>query len=293
MRPDIPQDTKGGVPMTLKEAITLFGYHQRSNLKPRTVRSYQPLLQRFEAEFGERSFDSIGSDEIFQFLEMMTGDRSKSTRRLRYAQLKALFNFLIDKCNLNMKNPCDAPLLSKAFKTPKQVARRILDREIVEELIYNTQTLRDRLILELQARCGLRIGEALKIKVTDVVDRKLLLNEPKSGKESEVAYMPEQIAKRLHDYIQQENLTPQDRIFPICYSTARALVRQLGGRLNVILTPHDLRRYSATYASRNGVPLEIVSKVILRHQDLKTTQAYLGRVTESEAIRWMDVLHGR
>jgi hypothetical protein len=65
MEPDIPQDTKGDVPMTLKEAITLFGYHQRSNLKPRTVRSYHPLLQRFEAEFGERSFDSLGSDEIF------------------------------------------------------------------------------------------------------------------------------------------------------------------------------------------------------------------------------------
>ncbi len=69
MGPDIPQDTKAGFPMTLKEAITLFGYHQRSNLKSRTVRSYQPLLQQFEAEFGERSFDSIGSDEIFQFLE--------------------------------------------------------------------------------------------------------------------------------------------------------------------------------------------------------------------------------
>jgi integrase/recombinase XerD len=279
--------------MTLKEAITLFGYHQRSNLKPRTVRSYHPLLQRFEAEFRERSFNSVGPDEIFQFLERITGDRSKSTRCLRYAQLKALFNFLIDKCNLYMKNPCDGPLLSKAFKTPKQVSRRILDREIVEEVIYNTQTLRDRLILELQARCGLRIGEALKIKVSDVVDRKLVLNEPKSGKELEVAFMPEQIAKRLHDYIQQEDLTPEERIFPICYSTAKALIKDLGGRLNVILTPYDLRRYSATYASRNGVPLEIVSKVILRHQDLKTTQAYLGKVTEAEAIHWMDVLHGR
>jgi len=238
--------------MTLKEAITLFGYHQRSSLRARTIRSYQPLLQRFEVEFGERSFDSIGSDEIFQFLEMVTGDRTKSTRRLRYAQLKALFNFLIDKCNLNMKNPCDAPLLSKAFKTPKQASRRILDREIVEELIYNTKTLRDRLILELQARCGLRIGEALKIKVLDVVDRKLILNEPKSGKESEVAFMAEQIAKRLRDYIQQEDLTPGDRLFPICYSTARTLIKNLGERLNVILTLHDLRRYSATYASRNG-----------------------------------------
>jgi len=93
------------------------------------------------------------------------------------------------------------------------------------------QTLRDRLILELQARCGLRIGEALKIKVSDVVDWKVVLKEPKSGKESEVAFMPEQIAKRLHDYIQQESLYPEDRIFPICYSTARALIKQLGGRL--------------------------------------------------------------
>ena len=46
-----------------------------------------------------------------------------------------------------------------------------------------------------------------------------------------------------------------------------------------------------TYASRNGVPLEIVSKVILRHQDLRTTQVYLGKVSEQEAMRWMDILH--
>jgi len=63
--------------------------------------------------------------------------------------------------------------------------------------------------------------------------------------------------------------------------------------MNVVLIPHDLRRYSATHASQNGVPLEIISKVLLRHQDLKTTQVYLGRVTESEAIRWIDFLNGR
>ena len=152
------------------------------------------------------------------------------------------------------------------------LARRILDREIVEELIYNTQTLRDRLMVELQARCGLRIGELLKIKVVDVSDRKLVLRGPKSGKESEVAFMPEQIARRLTEYIQQRNFSPDDRVFPICYSTARAVIKKLAGGLNVVLTPHDLRRYSATHASRNGVPLEIISKVLLRHQDLKTTQ---------------------
>ena len=31
----------------------------------------------------------------------------------------------------------------------------------------------------------------------------------------------------------------------------------------------------------------------LRHQDLKTTQVYLGKISDSEAIRWMDILHGK
>ena len=279
--------------MTIREAITLFGYHQKSDLKARTVQSYHPLLQRLEARFADRSFDSIGSEEIYQFLESLTEKLSKSTRRLRYAQLKAFCNFLIEKFNLNLRNPCNAPLLARAFKTPRPVARRILDRETVEELIYKAKDLRDRLIVELQARCGLRIGELLKIKASDVSDRKLVLRGPKSGKESEVAFMPEQIARRLSEYIQQRNFSPEDRVFPICYSTARALIKKLAGGLNVVLTPHDLRRYSATHASRNGVPLEIISKVLLRHQDLKTTQVYLGRVTDSEAIRWMDFLNGR
>jgi integrase/recombinase XerD len=284
---------KGGIAMTIREAITLFGYHQRSDLKPRTVQSYHPLLQRLEAQFGDRSFDSIGPDEVYQFLESLTEKLSKSTRRLRYAQLKAFCNFQIEKFNLNLRNPCNAPLLAKAFKTPRPVPRRILDRETVEELIYKAKNLRDRLIVELQARCGLRIGELLKIRVADVSERKLVLRTPKSGKESEVAFMPEQIARRLTEYIQQKNSSPEDRVFPICYSTARAVIKKLAGGLNVVLTPHDLRRYSATHASRNGVPLEIISKVLLRHQDLKTTQGYLGRVTESEAIRWMDFLNGR
>jgi hypothetical protein len=55
-----------------------------------------------------------------------------SARRLRYAQLKTFCNFLIEKSNLNKGNPCNASLLSKALKTPKEVARRILDREVVE-----------------------------------------------------------------------------------------------------------------------------------------------------------------
>jgi len=279
--------------MTVKEAITLFGYHQKSNLKQRGKAGYQYLLRRFAALYAERKFASIGPDEIYQFLEVLTQNSAKSTRRLRYAQIKAFFNFIIDKCCLNMKSPCNTSLLYKAFRTPKQIARKILDKETVDEMVYNSKCQRDRLILELQARCGLRIGELLRIRVSDISDRKIIIKQPKSGRESEIAFMPEQIAKRLYEYIKTGNLSGDDRLFLISYSKARLLIKKLGEKLNICICPHDLRRYSATYASRNGVLLEIVSKVFLRHQDLRTTQIYLGKVSESEATRWMDILHGR
>ena len=97
----------------------------------------------------------------------------------------------------------------------------------------------------------------------------------------------EHIAARLVEYITTKQVPLDDRVFPLCYTTMRNLVAGLGKKLNVKISPHDLRRHSATYASRNGVPLEIISKVILRHQDLKTTQVYLGKISDTEAIRWM------
>jgi len=279
--------------MIAKEAITLFKYYLQSNHKQRTIESYRLLMERFEVIYAQRDLETIAPDEIFHFLENLTGNMAKSTRRLRYAQLKAFYNFIIDRCSLNMRNPCNTSLLSKSFKAPKQQPHKILDRETVDEMIYNTKRQRDRLILELQARCGLRIGELLKIKGSDVSDRTITLREPKSGKETERAYMPENVSRKLAEYVKEKAINGEDRIFPICYSTARSLIKRLGTKLNVRVAPHDLRRYSATYASRNGVPLEVVSKVILRHQDLKTTQVYLGKISDSEAIRWMDVLHGK
>lgn len=53
--------------------------------------------------------------------------------------------------------------------------------------------------------------------------------------------------------------------------------------VGVHLRPHDLRRHTATYASKPGVPVEIVSKVILR---------YLGKVSDVEAVRWIGNLYG-
>ena len=278
--------------MIIKEAIDIFQSSQKNIHRKRTKDSYRYLLEHLEKYFTDSVIEGITPDQVYQFLEALTEHASKSTRRLRYAQLKAFFNFLINEKRHSMKNPCQDSIIVKAFKSPRMKQKDILSRESVDEIIYRSKKIRDRLMLELQARCGMRIGEVLNLRGNDITDRKLMIRQPKSGKDIEVAFMTESIAKRLSEYVRGNQHNPENRIFPICYSSALSMVRKLGEKVGIKIRPHDLRRYSATHASRNGIPLEVVSKVLLRHQDIKTTQMYLGKVTDTEAIRWMDVLHG-
>ncbi|SPQ02019.1 Integrase/recombinase [Candidatus Sulfobium mesophilum] len=279
--------------MVIKEAIELFKEHQKGSVKKSTLKSYGKFMDCFLEKFSTCEAISVTADQIGRFLEESTEGLSRATRHLRYAQLKAFFNYVIEVTGLNAKNPRTAAVLAKAYKKVLHRPRKIFDKETVDEMIFNAGNLRDRLILELQARCGLRIGEVLNLKVSDLSGRKIVIQEPKPGRDAEVAFMAEHIAARLAKYVAAKQLFPTDRVFPLCYTTVRNLVTGLGKKLNVKISPHDLRRHLATYASRNGVPLEIISKVILRHQDLKTTQIYLGKISDTEAIRWMDILHGK
>jgi integrase/recombinase XerD len=141
------------------------------------------------------------------------------------------------------------------------------------------------------ARGGMRIGEVLKLTPDDVSGQKLLIRDPKSGREQEVIFITQKIADRLREYINSKNIAFNQRIFPISYEAARSMVKKAGEIVGVRLRPHDLRRHAATYASRAGVPIKIVSKIILRHANLSTTQMYLGKVSDNEAMRWIENLY--
>jgi len=142
------------------------------------------------------------------------------------------------------------------------------------------------------ARGGMRIGEVLNLNSCDIQERNLTIQNPKSGRPGEVVYVPRKLLIRLTNYVKDNDISSNDRIFPISYVAAWSMVKKAGKLVNIELRPHDLRRHAATYASRSGTPIEIVSKFILRHADLSTTQRYLGKVNGTEAIRWIETLYG-
>jgi len=250
------------------------------------------VANRFCDQFSETEIDNLSTDNILDFLNQLTEGRKPQTKRTRFASLSAFFNFAKNNLDENFSNPCDSPMLRKLFRPKVKIQWDILEKDTVDEIIFRTTKDRDRLLLELMARGAMRIGEVLKLTPNDVSDRKLLIRDPKSGRECEIIFIPQKVAERLKEYIRDKKIEPNKRIFPICYEAARAAVKKAGNMVGINLRPHDLRRHAATFASRSGVPIEIISKLILRHSNLSTTQIYLGKISDTEAHKWIETLYG-
>ena len=172
------------------------------------MKNYEFIFNQFQAEFGDRGVDTITPEEILSFLTKLTDGTKQTTKRNRYSSLKAFFNFIINSIDPNIKNPCDTPILRKIFKDRKPPPWPIIEKELIDELIFKTVNPRNRIMLELMARGGMRIGEVLKIRSIDIQGRKITLPDPKSGKESELVFIPQKVADRLKEYIKDKGIEP-------------------------------------------------------------------------------------
>ncbi len=278
--------------MKVTDAINFCLQYHKINSRLNTVKNYEFLLGKFEKSYNDREIESITTEEIISFLADMSEGRKQNTKRSRYTTLSDFFNLIINTLLPEMRNSCHSPAARNLFRKPKTYQWIIFDKDTIDEVIFRTLNTRNRIMLELMARGGMRISEVLGLKPADIDDQKLLLHDPKRGRELEIVFIPKKLSSRLRGYIRDKDIRPDQRIFPITYAGARKMVVKVGDIVGIKLRPHDLRRHAATFASRSGVPIEIVSKVILRHADLSTTQRYLGKVSNYEAIRWVENLYG-
>jgi len=277
--------------MKFSEAAKLWLEYHKCHSRENTIRAYKLVLTKFLEEFGSENIEDMTTKRILSFLNRITEGRKQHTKKTRYSHLFAFFNFIKNQIDQDFRNPCDNPMLKKLFRTKPSYRWNIIEKETVDEIIFRTSKPRNRLILELMARGGMRIGEVLKLTPSDIYERRLTLKDPKSGREQEFIFISQRLADRLKDYIREKGIQSNERIFPICYEASREMVAKAGSVVGIHLRPHDLRRHAATYASRSGVPIEIVSKVILRHSNLSTTERYLGKISDVEAMKWIDTLY--
>lgn len=279
--------------MKVENTIDIYMQYLKDNTRPNTFRSFGYPLAKFKAMFSGKNMSDISETNIIEFVSSIFGGSKQSTKCSRIGSIRAFFNFVIDVADDGFSNPCLRPMVKKLFKSPKFTLPKLLEKDTIDEIIFRTTDERNRLILELMGRAGMRIGEVLNIRPCDINsdNSTVLIIEPKSGRSNEKVYLPKKLSTKLQAFASSNGIKDTERVFPISYSTAYRMVRRAGGLANSFLRPHDLRRHAATHASRSNIPLEVVSKVILRHADIATTQRYLGTIDPNEASRWVEHLN--
>ncbi len=143
--------------------------------------------------------------------------------------------------------------------------------------------------------CGLRIGEAVKVRVTDVEKARMVVRVVGKGNKERLAPLPRPLYEDLqrmwtthrHPVWLFGNRRGTAHVDPCVLSKTFALARQAAG-LDGTLTPHCLRHSFATRLFEAGVPAETV-RILLGHASVRTTQVYL-HLTEASRGQLNDTL---
>ncbi|MGH9267862.1 MAG: tyrosine-type recombinase/integrase [Acidimicrobiales bacterium] len=156
--------------------------------------------------------------------------------------------------------------------------------------------LRDRFLLSLLAETGMRVGQALGLRHSDFVSRDRLVRiVPRAdntngarAKSRTVSVIPVSapLARLYSEYMHVEyGEIDSDYVFvnlfggrigrPLTYATVHELLRRIAGRTGISFTAHMLRHSHATEMVRQGVPIEVVAKLLTHRSSATTSSTYL------------------
>lgn len=133
-------------------------------------------------------------------------------------------------------------------------------------------------ILVIQANLGLRLGDVMKLKITDIIQDgnryRLDIIEEKTNK-SRTFTVPYEIYNYIKIYALENGL--KGRLFDI---SERAVQKHLKATCEYLglenIGSHSFRKFYATNIyNQNGYNIELVRQ-LLQHSSVKTTQRYIG-----------------
>lgn len=193
-----------------------------------------------------------------------------------------------------------------SLKTPRRLPR-VLTAGEVQAILDSCTRLRDRLLFAVLYDTGMRIGEALGLRHEDLAaaERQVSITARVNGNGARVKSGRGRIVPvgagllRLYaDYLHAEygdldsdyvfvNLWGRPVGHALSYRAVYDLVLRLRKRTGIDFDPHWFRHTAATRMLRDGVPLEVVSK-LLGHASVTTTADIYGHLTSEDARRVLE-----
>ena len=260
-------------------------------MSPNTVASYCSDVKKF-AEFHNDALEKADPDAVISYLSSRKKLSERSQARL-LSSLRSFYDWLVLEKVIE-ENPCDKVDMPKlGVYLPK-----VLSVEEVEAIIDSVQRedwfgLRDKAILEVLYGCGLRVSEAVELKISGVYLDEGFLRVIGKGNKERLVPLGEMAGDALRNYLDSRpapaDAESDDVLFLNRFGKRFSRVsmfnlvkkQALAAGITKELSPHTFRHSFATHLVENGADLRVVQEM-LGHESITTTEVY----THIEAETW-------
>jgi site-specific recombinase XerD len=241
--------------------------------------------------------------DIDAFVEQMHQHTLKPTTiKRRVSALKVYFDFLADTTGqLNHANP--VRLKRHATKLGRHLPRDLTNAEVTR-LLEVLDSPRDRALIFLMLRAGLRVSEAVTLTLDALFPAPTpgapaRLRVLGKGQKERIVYLSPETTAALQDWLRQRPRTSATRLLlnqhaqPLSTDGVQWLCRRYGERIGIHLTPHRLRHTFARQLTEAQMPIESLAR-LMGHAQISTTQIYLAgadpalRDTFDQAMRQLE-----
>ena len=248
-----------------------------------TVASYCSDVEKFMTWAGMAP-ENVTAEVVTGYL----ASRSKVSERSQARFLSALRNFF-DWLYLEgvvKENPCelvDMPKLGRYFPS-------VLSEQEVEAIMDSVDTtdwigVRDRAILEVLYGCGLRVSEAVGLRISCLYPDEGFVRVFGKGKKERLIPFCGMALEAVQRYLEVRPLPADSRSDDLLFlnnrgtSLSRVSMFKMVKRQALIadvrkeISPHTFRHSFATHLVENGADLRVVQEM-LGHESITTTEIY-------------------
>lgn len=294
--------------MLLNQACERFLAHceGEKQLSPLTLRAYRGDLRCFLNQVGaEKALADFSETWIEHAVQHWAADPDlqATTVRRRAACIKAMVRWLFRRRMIAF-NPLER--LHLEIKVPKKLPRNLLTDEIRKLVAVKPERLSERnrkndklalsrrdwdqltarLAIEVMCLTGIRVGELIKLRSSDIdYDLQQVLVQGKGNRERHVAFPDAVTLRRLREYRKVAGMhfdtESHNTLFlnglgrPANEQYVRRIVRRFAEVSDVTrrVTPHMIRHTAATQLLEAGLDIRLVQR-LLGHASITTTQIY-------------------
>ena len=272
----------------------------RRNCRPNTLRlaaTSLTLFLSFLCQLGKTHLEQMQRQDIEAFVEHEQDRGLKpNSVRTRLCAVYAFVRFLIENKIVGYE------LMERTIRLKlPDLLPRAMDPQDLSRLLCVMDNIRDRAMILLLLRTGMRIGELLNTKVDDVDLRqqKILIYLSDKTSEGRVVYYSEDAQQALLAWLKIHD-SSKKRLFygqgkksqSLCYGAARMMFIKYLNKAGLQYsgyTLHCLRHTFATDLLNARMPLECL-RVLLGHTNLEVTRRYArlsDKTREDEYFRAM------